>query len=156
MQYGVIMTTEQTQERRSTIMQIVRAQPVAGQQELVKILRQHGFIATQSSVSRDLRELGVAKSGDRYIIPPPHATASTHDLFVPIARFVREIRTAGTTLTVIKTATGAASSVALAIDHADWPEVVGTVSGDDTIFAATADAKAQRQLLERLHTVFKV
>ena len=150
------MATEQTQERRAAIMQIVRGQPVAGQQELVAILRQHGFTATQSSVSRDLRELGVAKSGDKYIIPPPYVVVPAQDLFGPIAKFVREIRTAGATLTVIKTATGAAQSVALAIDRADWPEVVGTVSGDDTIFAATGDAKAQRKLCDRLHAIFKV
>lgn len=150
------MATEQTQERRTAIMRIVRCQPVADQQEMVEILRQHGFTATQSSVSRDLRELGVAKSGDKYIIPPPQGLVSAQDLFGPVAKFVREIRTAGATLTVIKTATGAASSVALAIDRADWPEIVGTVSGDDTIFVATEDTKAQRKLLNRLHGIFKV
>lgn len=143
------------QQRRAALVKIVRGQPVASQQELVKILRQNGFDATQSSVSRDLRELGVAKGGDRYIIPSPDAVVP-QDLFTPVAMFVRTIQPAGTNLTVIKTATGTAQSVALAIDRADWPEVVGTVSGDDTIFVATNDAKAQRKLADRLQVIFKL
>ena len=147
------MATEHTQERRAKILHIIRGQAVADQQQLTQLLRQHGIVATQSSVSRDLRELGVAKSGDKYIIPQLEVV-SPQDLFAPVARFVKEILTAGSTLTVIKTATGAAQSVALAIDRANWPEVVGTISGDDTIFIATAEVKAQRKLLERLHNVF--
>jgi arginine repressor len=57
---------------------------------------------------------------------------------------------------VLKTTIGAAGSVAVAIDKADWPEAVGTISGDDTIFIATSDAPAQRSLMERLHTLFGI
>ena len=60
-----------------------------------------------------------------------------------MAQFVREVRTAGPSITVVKTTIGSAGSVAAAIDKAGWHEVVGTVSGDDTIFIATADARAQ-------------
>ena len=62
--------------------------------------------------------------------------------------------TAGTNLTILKTTVGAAQSVAVAIDTARWPEVVGTISGDDTIFIATAGAREQRQLGDRLRTLF--
>ena len=120
---------------------------------MVDILRRRGFDATQSSVSRDLRELGVAKAGDRYIIPVQDHTASGNG-FALVAGFVREVLTAGAALTVIKTTAGTASSVALAIDRAAWPEVAGTVAGDDTLFVATANAKAQRKLLGRLGEVF--
>ena len=61
--------------------------------------------------------------------------------FAAIARFVREVKPAGASLTVVKTSVGAAGSVAVAIDKAEWPEVVGTISGDDTIFIATQDAR---------------
>jgi transcriptional regulator of arginine metabolism len=69
---------------------------------------------------------------------------------------VREVRTAGTSITVVKTTIGSASSVAAAIDKAGWNEVAGTVSGDDTIFIATADARAQGAVLERLNKAFGV
>jgi transcriptional regulator of arginine metabolism len=62
--------------------------------------------------------------------------------------------TAGTNLTVLKTTIGAAQSVAVAIDTAHWPEVVGTISGDDTIFIATAGAREQRELGLRLAAIF--
>jgi transcriptional regulator of arginine metabolism len=63
---------------------------------------------------------------------------------------------AGASLTVVRTSIGAAQSVAVAIDRAEWPEVVGTISGDDTIFIATEDARAQRKLRERLREIFRI
>ena len=138
--------------RRTTLAKIIREQSVGRQTELVAMLRKHGHIATQSSVSRDLRELGVAKVGDRYVLPDA-ATGPKND-FSALRQFVRARSTAGTNLTVLKTTVGAAQSVAVAIDTARWPEVVGTISGDDTIFIATVGALEQRQLGERLFTIF--
>jgi transcriptional regulator of arginine metabolism len=66
------------------------------------------------------------------------------------------VRRAGPSLTVLRTATGAAQSVAVAIDRAQWPEVAGTLSGDDTIFIATASERAQDELVARLQAIFKV
>jgi transcriptional regulator of arginine metabolism len=57
---------------------------------------------------------------------------------------------------VLKTTVGAAQSVAVAIDKAEWPEVAGTISGDDTIFIATANSRAQDELLGRLQSIFRV
>lgn len=141
----------QSAPRRAAILRILRESTVHNQDELVKVLRKQGFEATQSSVSRDLRELGVAKAGDRYIVP---AEQVPHDPFDAVATFVTEVRTAGPSLTVIKTTTGAAQSVAVAIDRSRWTEVVGTISGDDTIFVATEDGRDQRKLRERLRRVF--
>ena len=73
-----------------------------------------------------------------------------------MAQFVREVRTAGASITVVKTTIGSAGSVAAAIDKAGWADVAGTVSGDDTIFIATADARAQARVLEQLHSAFGV
>jgi transcriptional regulator of arginine metabolism len=137
--------------RRSVLAKIIREQTVGRQSELVAMLRKHGLIATQSSVSRDLRELGVAKLGDRYMLPEG---AGVKNDFSSLKQFVNAQMTAGTNLTVLRTTVGSAQSVAVAIDTARWPEVVGTISGDDTIFIATAGARAQRKLGERLRSLF--
>jgi transcriptional regulator of arginine metabolism len=106
-------------------------------------------------VSRDLRDLGVLKAGGRYIMPPDEITRANGD-FAMLAQFVRDLRTAGPSLTVVRTTIGAAQSVAVAIDKAQWPCVIGTLSGDDTIFIATESAAAQSQLLARLREHFRV
>jgi len=138
--------------RRTVLAKIIREQAVGKQTELVAILRKHGHVATQSSVSRDLREMGVAKLGDRYVLPDT-AAAPKND-FSTLKQFVNARLTAGTNLTVLKTTVGSAQSVAVAIDTARWPEVVGTISGDDTIFIATAGALEQGQLGDRLFAIF--
>lgn len=137
--------------RRTMLAKIIREQQVGRQTELVELLRKSGHVATQSSVSRDLRELGVAKLGDRYVLPD---TAQPKNDFAALRPFVYARLVAGDTLTVLKTAVGSAQSVAVAIDTARWPEVVGTISGDDTIFIATAGAREQRKLGERLLELF--
>jgi len=137
--------------RRTMLAKIIREHAVGRQTELVAMLRKHGHVATQSSVSRDLRELGVAKLGDRYVLPD---VAQPKNDFSTLKQFVSARLTAGTTLTVLKTTVGSAQSVAVAIDTARWPEVVGTISGDDTIFIATAGAREQRKLGERLLAIF--
>ena len=138
--------------RRTMLAKIIREQSVGRQTELVDLLRKLGHVATQSSVSRDLRELGVAKMGDRYVLPA--ATATRKSDFSALKQFVSARLTAGTNLTVLKTTIGSAQSVAVAIDSAQWPEVVGTISGDDTIFIATDGAGAQAQLGRRLLAIF--
>src|SRR5580658_9540766 len=138
--------------RRSMLVKIIREGNVRRQTELVALLRKSGHIATQSSVSRDLRELGVAKMGDRYVLPE-NAVPVKSD-FSALKQFVSARLTAGTNLTVLKTTIGSAQSVAVAIDTARWPEVIGTLSGDDTIFIATAGAREQRKLGSRLLALF--
>lgn len=138
--------------RRDALAKIIRDQPVGRQSELVALLRKRGMVATQSSVSRDLRELGVAKLGDRYVLPDSQAQPKSD--FSALKQFVNARLTAGTNLTVLKTTIGSAQSVAVAIDSARWPEVVGTISGDDTIFIATAGAREQRKLADRLRSIF--
>ncbi len=153
---GLLMLTDHAQlERRSAIVKILRHGVVRRQRELVGLLRQDGHEATQSSVSRDLRDLGVLKASGRYVLPPDEITRANGD-FGALAQFVRQIRAAGPSLTIIRTTIGAAPSVAVAIDKAEWPEVVGTISGDDTIFIATERASAQAALVGRLHALFRV
>ena len=142
-------------DRRDSILRHLRAGAVRRQSDLVGLLLKDGFQVTQSSVSRDMRELGVLKAQGRYL-PPGDETSNAQGSFSAIARFVRDIRTAGPSLTVIRTSVGAAGSVAVALDKAAWPEVVGTISGDDTIFIATDSSRAQAKIIERLRATFRV
>jgi len=143
-----------TAARREALRRIIAGSEVGRQTDLVRLLARAGHRATQSCVSRDLRELGVAKRGDRYVLPED--TAPAPNGFAAVAGFVRDARPAGPSLTVVRTTAGAAQSVAIVIDRAQWPEGVGTISGDDTIFVATGDAAAQRKLRSRLQQVFRV
>jgi transcriptional regulator of arginine metabolism len=142
-------------ERRGAIVRILREGLVRRQQDLVRLLKKTGLEATQSSISRDLRDLGVLKAGGRYVLPPDEVSRANGD-FGTLAQFVRALRRAGPALTVLRTTIGAAQSVAVAIDRAEWPEVAGTISGDDTIFIATASARAQDELIARLRALFPV
>ena len=146
--------TEQL-ERRGAIVRILRAGLVRKQQDLVRLLKKEGHDVTQSSVSRDLRNLGVLKASGRYALPPDELTRANGD-FATLAQFARGLRRAGPSITVLRTTIGAAQSVAVAIDKAEWPEVAGTISGDDTIFIATANARAQEALVGRLRALFRV
>ncbi|MBU6211691.1 MAG: hypothetical protein KJS73_05775 [Gammaproteobacteria bacterium] len=141
--------------RREAILRILRGAPVRKQDELVRLLREAGHDVTQSSVSRDLRELGVLKASGRYL-PPSEESSRTLDDFDTLRQFVRGVATAGAALTVLRTTIGAAQSVAIAIDKAAWPEVVGTISGDDTIFIATDSGEAQTTLVVRLRKLFRL
>ena len=150
-----MLTDAQQLERRGAIMRILREGQVRRQEDLVRLLRKAGHGVTQSSISRDLRDLGVLKASGRYVLPAEELTRTNGD-FGTLAQFVRQLRLAGPTLPVLRTTIGAAPSVAVAIDRAEWPEVAGTISGDDTIFIATANARAQDELVNRLRTLFRV
>jgi transcriptional regulator of arginine metabolism len=149
-----MLTDRQQFDRRNAIMRILRGGVVRRQSDLAQLLKRDGFEVTQSSVSRDLRELGVLKASGRYLLPPDEVSRANGD-FGALAQFVRAVRTAGASITVIRTTIGAAPSVAVAVDKAEWPEVVGTISGDDTIFIATQDARAQLRLIARLDSLFR-
>ena len=150
-----MLTDAQQSDRRTAIVRLLRSGLVRRQGDLVNMLQRDGYAVTQSSVSRDLRDLGVLKASGRYVMPPDEITRANGN-FGALAQFVRQILPAGTCLTVVKTTIGAAASVAVAIDKAEWPEVVGTISGDDTIFVATNGEPAQAQLIARLRSNFRV
>ncbi|HEV3179302.1 MAG TPA: hypothetical protein VGZ05_02435 [Steroidobacteraceae bacterium] len=150
-----MLSDAQQLQRRGAIVRILRAAPVRKQQELVRLLKKAGVEATQSSISRDLRDLGVLKASGRYVLPPDEVTRANGD-FGTLAQFVRQLRRAGPSITVLRTTIGAAQSVAVAIDRAEWAEVAGTLSGDDTIFIATASARAQDELVARLRALFRI
>jgi transcriptional regulator of arginine metabolism len=150
-----VLPDTQQFDRRNAIMRLLRDGLVRKQGDLVHMLQRDGYPVTQSSISRDLRDLGVLKARGRYVMPSDETTRPNGD-FGSLAQFVRQILPAGTCLTVIKTTIGSAASVAVAVDQAAWPEVVGTISGDDTIFIATNGESAQAQLIARLRSNFRV
>jgi transcriptional regulator of arginine metabolism len=144
---------ENREARQQEILAILDAHRVTSQGELVERLRERGVVATQSSVSRDLRDLGVGWIGGRYARP---AEREENDPGVAqIARFLRGVKPAGPHLAVIFTAAGTAQVVGLAIDRAGWPELVGTMAGDDTVFAATASPGDQKRFIRRLESFLK-
>jgi transcriptional regulator of arginine metabolism len=138
------------EERHRIIREVLHRKKVTRQDEIVRELADRGIEATQSSVSRDLREMGAAKIRGRYSLPSAEGGAPSGDGFDDVVHFVREVRPAGPHLTVVLTAVGAAQRVGVAIDRARWPEVVGTLAGDDTLFVAARGAADQRKLLRKL------
>jgi transcriptional regulator of arginine metabolism len=147
----MVSETERRAERQRALTEIVRRRAIRRQEELVARLAERGFEVTQSSVSRDLRQLGVAKVGGRYVVP--QRPAGSPDELAEIAHALHDAKPAGPHLTVVFTAVGAAQAVGIALDRARWSEIVGTVAGDDTVFVASAGAHEQTRLLHRLHAL---
>lgn len=142
-------TRQDQQHRRAAIARLLSTHVIGRQTELVQQLVAEGYVAAQSSVSRDLKEMGVIKQSGRYVLPPRAPLDEPNDL-TSVADFIRGIRATGSHLLVITTAIGAAQRVAVTLDRMNWPEIVGTVSGDDTIFVATSNLTSQRRLQRRL------
>jgi len=134
------------QERQKRILNLIRARPIGTQEALRAHLERGGVPATQSSVSRDLEELGVVKHHGRYALPQANGDATRGLLGLDVA---------GEALIVAKCLPGRASSVAVEIDDAALPQIVGTLAGEDTIFIAVRDAKAQRTALKQIWEMFE-
>lgn len=132
-------------ERQQKILGLIRAKPVGTQEDLRALLERAGVPATQSSVSRDLEELGVVKQHGHYTLPRANGSS---------ARGLLSLDQAGESLVIARTLPGLASAVAVEIDAAALPEVVGTIAGEDTIFIAVRDAKAQRTTIKRIWELF--
>jgi len=137
--------------RRDAIRQILLERPAETQGSLVAALQAAGYVATQSSVSRDLKELGAIKTTAGYELPS--GSQDDDDQLAAVADLLRTFEPAGPNLLVVKTAIGAAQRVALAFDRCNWPEVIGNIGGDDTVFVATESGIAQKNLITRIeHT----
>jgi len=136
--------------RQKTILAILDQGPVASQEELQRALHKRGFDVGQATLSRDIHEIGLVKSGEGYAIPgsdmgSPSSLPSVARL---VREFVLDIRPAQNLL-VLKTTVGSAQPVAAALDDEEWPEAVGTVAGDDTILIVCADKKSATRLAAR-------
>ena len=149
--------------RQTQIQKLIRSAAIHTQEELASALAPLGVEATQVTLSRDIRELGIIKTADGYQeraaltagndagndAKKGAAGRARDNLSRVLHEFLRDVQVAQN-LVVLKTHPGGAGAVALALDSEHWPEVVGTVAGDDTIFVATASAVKARKLRQKL------
>lgn len=132
---------------------IAERRSIGTQQELVDLLAQMGIVATQSSISRDLQELGVKRVKGRYVLKPWRTVGAAD--FEGLVGFIQGVTPTGPHMTVILTSPNAARMVAEAIDAEHWEEVSGTLAGEDTIFLATTTKERQDALIERFRKYLK-
>lgn len=137
----------QKQQRQKIILKLIEDKQISRQEELAGLLEDEGFTVTQSSVSRDLLDLGIIKLNGAYALPqmPKNTVASG----------LLGLETAGENLIVAKTVSGLASAVAVRIDDQNFDEIVGTVAGDDTIFIAVRGQKGQKAVLKKVWEIFE-
>jgi transcriptional regulator of arginine metabolism len=131
--------------RQKKLLSLIKAKPFATQAELRDFLERAGVPAKQSSLSRDMEELGVVKHRGHYTIPKANGAA---------ARGLLSLDLSGDNLVIAHTEPGHASSVAVEIDSAAIDEIVGTIAGEDTIFVAVRDQKSQRVAMKRIWELF--
>ena len=147
--------TQGSTRRHEAILEAIKARTVRSQGELRGLLRRRGFDVAQPTLSRDLRELGLAKTPTGYVAPESAVTR-----FAPaplretrlrraLAAYGLSVQPAGA-LVVIRTPSAGAHPLARTLDEAALPEVVGTIAGDDTIFVATTGERTARTLARRL------
>ncbi|ACO33688.1 MULTISPECIES: arginine repressor [Acidobacterium] len=142
-------------ERHNAIRELIAQRPIASQDELRRKLVRRGFDVTQATLSRDIHELRIYKGPGGYALPNGNGHDEQDDLpdvDEVMSSFGLKVKQAQNQLVLVTTA-GSAQPVALAIDHEDWPEVVGTLAGDDTVLIICPDQKRATVLAERLEKI---
>jgi len=140
-------------QRHAAILRLVREHSIPSQERLRALLAHAGFDVTQATLSRDIHELGLVKQQDEagvpiYAAPPDELTPPP-----TLAGFLPSLllRADGVgPLLVIRTPTGGAGALAAALDRETWPEVLGTLAGDDTVLIVAKSTAARRKLARRL------
>lgn len=125
--------------RQSALRALLQKKAFRSQQAIVQEMKQLGFSVTQPSISRDFRDIGVIKARGRYTAPAGTEVSER-------SATVRSMEAVGNNLVVVRTDTGAAGIIALEIDKLEIEGVVGTVAGDDTVFIATRNKRAQERV----------
>jgi transcriptional regulator of arginine metabolism len=141
--------TSDRRQRHLRILELISTRVIRTQEELAEALTAQGWEVTQSSVSRDISALRLVKVDGAYRRTPARSSRSDPDE-QRIAEGVLTIETAGDALVVLHTSPGEANHVAVALDRLAWPEVIGTIAGDDTIFLAVKDPNRQRRVIRAL------
>ncbi len=140
--------------RHAAIRELLSEREIGSQDELRRALFRRGHRVTQATLSRDIHELGLVKTGEGYKLPQGEdAELSLPSIERLIQTFVYDVKTAQN-LVVIKTSAGSAQPVSAAIDAEEWDEVVGTIGGDDTILTITTDSRTAVALAQRLRKYF--
>lgn len=142
------------ERRKEAIREILQeeGQTIEEQKDLVERLRERGIQATQSSVSRDLRDLGAVRSKGFYTIPSwaDEEEEEQESPFRKVVPFIGEVRQAGPYQTLLLTVPGAGGIVAQAIDDAEWEDAVGTVAGVNSVLILTENIVFQKLVFQRL------
>ena len=145
--------------RQSRIIELIKENPIETQEELSSLLNESGFKVTQATVSRDIRELGIIKTGGgkgRLIYATRVDDAAVDSLDEKYQRVLKEgfvsMDYAGNIL-VIKTVSGMAMAVAASLDAFSWNELVGNVAGDDTIMCAIRTKSAVKSVMEKINKI---
>ena len=144
-------------ERQATILELIASRQVGSQEELRRLLLQRGWDVTQSTLSRDLRELRLARvpttdGGVRYSVTgvrPEELKLGLETLLPPLFTAIDAVGE----LIVLHTHTGGAQPVALAIDAEEWPDVLGTIAGDDTILIICRSTAARERIARRIRAL---
>jgi transcriptional regulator of arginine metabolism len=135
--------------RQGQILKLVRSRSLRTQEELAQALRAVGVRATQVTLSRDIRDLGLLKTTEGYARATEAAAPTGPDLATVLREFLLDVRVAQNLLVLI-TPPAHASSVAEALDQAAWPEVTGTIAGDNTVLVIAPTARKAGSLREKL------
>ncbi len=141
-------------QRHAAILDIVRNHRVASQEALRELLAERDIEVAQATLSRDVRELGLVKThdgedGSGYVVP-----ADVTDPTPTLARLLPALYLGADgvgNLLLVKTLTGGAQPIAVAIDWQEWPEIVGTLAGDDTILIILRSPEHLTTIQDRLH-----
>jgi transcriptional regulator of arginine metabolism len=151
---NIYASDQEGMARRQAIVDLVRARAIHNQKELAGLLRRRGYEATQATLSRDLRSLGIGKvpgrEGARYVLSTPaHEVMDETQKRLEIGAFVLSAEVIGT-MVLVRTPPGNAHGVARALDLLDWPEIAGTIAGDDTILVVSRSTALARSVHKRL------
>ncbi len=145
--------------RHKKILEIIKQYDVETQEELSAYLREAGFEVTQATVSRDIRELQLSKvtsgGGRQKYALLKQGDNKVEDKYVRVLRDGYHSMDMAQNILVVKTASGMAMAVAAAIDALMFPEVVGSIAGDDTIMIAVRTVEDTKRLMERIHRLME-
>lgn len=149
-------------ERHNAIRELVAQSPVSSQDELRRMLRKRGFAVTQATLSRDIHQLRLSKGPGGYTLPAgngvalaaeeeddgaPSVAAMIEGFGLRVVRAMNQV--------VISTMMGGAQPVAAALDYAEWPEIVGTVAGDDTVLVICPDPRRATEVESKIRTLLE-
>jgi transcriptional regulator of arginine metabolism len=145
------------QRRQRTLLELIAGTPIGSQEELVELLRSHGFEVTQATVSRDIAELGVVKvpRGERHVYATPESAGGANVYDARLRRLLEDIpvRVGRSGLSLVLLATpGSAGAIAQAIDQSSLTDQIGTLAGDNTLLVLFETEAALQRWLIRFQT----
>jgi len=140
-------------ERQEAILSLISSHSIASQEDLKQLMAERGWTVTQATLSRDLRDLGVMRapgeSGARYVLPEMVGDDDKLSLDSVLPQWFSKIDGVGELL-VLHTMPGGAQPIAEALDSEAWPEIIGTIGGENTVLIVCRSAAARATLTERI------